>query len=143
MNPYVKEARRYQQNQISSASPLQLVVLLYEGTITQVSSAVRAIQVGDIQQRTNHINQACAMIAELRGTLDLQRGGEVGLSLSRLYSYITLRLCEANATNSTAKLEEVQKLLSPLWSAWQQIAEQNQAAPYATSSQPLTLAMNG
>ena len=143
MNPYAKDTRRYQHNQISTASPMQLVILLYEGTLSQISSAIRAIQNGDIEARTNHINRACAMIAELQGGLDMQKGGEIASSLYRLYTYITRRLCEANWQNSIAVLEETQRLLSPLWSAWQQVADQNQTAVAATSTRPLSLAVNG
>jgi flagellar protein FliS len=143
MNPYAKETRRYQHNQISTASPMQLVILLYEGALSQISSAIRAIQNGDIEARTNHINRACAMIAELQGGLDMQKGGEIASSLYRLYTYITRRLCEANWQNSITGLEETQKLLSPLWTAWQQVANQNQTTTDAPASRPFPLAVNG
>ncbi len=122
---------------------MQLVILLYEGTLGQISSAIRAIQNGDIEARTNHINRACAMISELQGGLDMQKGGEIASSLHRLYAYITRRLCEANWQNSIAELEETQKLLSPLWSAWQQVADQNQTTVTSTTANPLSLAVNG
>jgi len=144
MNPYAQDTRRYQHNQINSANPMQLVILLYEGTLGQISSAIRAIQNGDIEARTGHINRACSMIAELEGSLDVQRGGEIASSLHRLYAYITKRLCEANWQNSIAVLEETQRLLSPLWSAWQQVAaDQNQTAVAPTATKPLSLAVNG
>lgn len=143
MNPYAKDTRRYQHNQINSASPMQLVILLYEGTLAQISGAIRAIQNGDIEARTNHINRACSMIAELEGGLDMQKGGEIAGSLHRLYAYITRRLCEANWQNSIAMLEETQRLLSPLWSAWQQVADQNQPTMTSTEAKPFSLAVNG
>ena len=143
MNPYATDSRRYQQNQISSATPMQLVVLLYEGTLSQVAGAIREIRNGNIEARTNHINRACAMIAELQGGLDMQKGGEIAVSLNRLYAYITRRLCEANGQNSAARLEEIQKLLSPLWSAWQQVAEQNRPTMAAENTRTFSLAVNG
>jgi flagellar secretion chaperone FliS len=143
MNPYAKDSRRYQQNQIMSANPVQLVVLLYEGALSQVSSAIHAIHNRNIEARTNHINRACAMIAELQSGLDMQKGGEIAVSLNRLYGYITRRLCEANWQNSVARLEEIQKLLSPLWSAWQQVAEQNQPAMATEHARTLSMAVNG
>jgi flagellar protein FliS len=144
MNPYAKESRRYQEFQINSANPLRLVVLLYEGMLGQVSGAIRAIGNGDIEARTTHINRACAMVAELQGGLDMQKGGEIAVSLHRLYSYVTKRLCEANLKTSITPLEEAQKLLSPLWSAWQQIADQSQTIPGdAAPSQPFSIAVNG
>lgn len=146
MSAYTRETRQYQQLQINSADPLRLVVLSYESVISHIANARRSIDSGAIEARSRHINRACAIIADLQGSLDMKRGGEIGVSLDRLYNYITRRLCEANAANDSKRLEECHGLLSTLWTAWREIADKNipsKDADMTASPTPVSLAAHG
>jgi len=113
---------RYLENQVTSADPLALVVLLYEGAIGAARQAWDCMQEGNIQERSNAISKAMQIVAELQGTLDMENGGEIARSLAELYAFLQERLIAANAEQKAAPLEEVLKILGILNEGWKQIA---------------------
>ena len=64
---------------------------------------------------------------QLRGSLDLVRGGAIAAHLDDLYDYMSRRLLEANATNRVELFEEVASLLRELRSAWSAVAGETTA----------------
>jgi flagellar protein FliS len=112
----------YRQTEVQSRSPLELVVLLYDGALRFLAAAKDGFARGDIPARRQATSRLLAIISELQSTLDVERGGEVAASLDELYSYMTRRIVEATSTNSAAPLEDVQRLLETLREGWQGIA---------------------
>ena len=112
----------YRQTEVQSRTPLELVVLLYDGAITFVTAARTAIECHDVPGRTRAISRAMAIISELQSTLDLEAGGAVATSLDGLYFYITRRLVDASFKRDVKALDEVVGLLTPLRDAWSAIA---------------------
>jgi flagellar secretion chaperone FliS len=125
MQPYARSKNLYQRTDIASADPLRLVVLLYEGILKHISGAIQNLKTKEIEARCNHINRALAMISELQATLNREKGGEVAKNLDTLYNYWRKRLLEASFEKSLEPLEEVQRLVSELWSAWNEAANRN------------------
>jgi flagellar secretion chaperone FliS len=115
-------ARRYQEIEIRTASPLELVVLLYDAAIAGIQKAQEHLASGDIANRTRCLNKACAIITELQVSLDFAGGAEVASSLDRLYHYMKTRIFDANLRQDAAPLREVAGLLGSLRSAWAQVA---------------------
>jgi flagellar protein FliS len=115
-------AEAYKRTSVQSSSPLQLVVMLYDGAIRFVIEAREAIARNDVRGRSHAVSRTLAIIAELQNTLNLKDGGEVGRELDRLYSYINARLLEVTAQGDDAAAREVQKLLTTLREGWSQIA---------------------
>ncbi len=113
-------ASRYTAMEIATADRFELLLLLYKGAIKEAKLAIQAFQAGDIEARVNHLNKACAIIGELRAALDFEHGGEIAVSLERLYHYMTRRLSEANLRRQAGPVEEVAKLLEVLLSAWEE-----------------------
>ena len=113
---------RYLENQVISADPIGLVVLLYEGAMDSIRQARGFLQEGRIQERSNAITKAMQIVAELQGSLDLEQGGEIARSLAQLYGFIQERLIEANAEQKLAPLEEAGQILSILHEGWKEIA---------------------
>jgi flagellar protein FliS len=112
----------YRQTEVQSRTPLELVVLLYDGAITFATAARTAIERHDVPGRTGAISRAMAIISELQSTLDLERGGAVAESLDGLYSYVSGRLVDASFKRDARALDEVIGLLTPLRDAWSAIA---------------------
>ena len=116
----------YQQNEVElsvySASPVQLVVMLYDGAIQSLTQANALIQRGDIQGKARQVTRASNIIAELSGVLDLEQG-EVAQNLGGLYGYAQKQLISANLRNDQSKIDEVAMLLRDLRSAWQELAQ--------------------
>lgn len=119
-----RAASTYRQNDITTRSPLELVVLLYDGLLSSLSACRAASDAGDMRGRAEGIAKALAIVAELQNTLDMDSGGEVAVELDRLYAYVLSRLTDANVHRSVEPIDEVHRLFSPLRDAWAQIASQ-------------------
>jgi len=111
----------YQRTQVQSRSPLELVVMLYDGAIRFLLQAREAIAARDVRARTTAASRALDVVVELRNTLDMERGGDVARELDRLYAYITTRLLEVTKGDGAAA-EELQTLLSTMREGWVGIA---------------------
>lgn len=106
---------------VASASPHQLISMLFRGTLESLAKASGAIERKDIQLRTTQINKACEIIVNLKGSLDLEKGGEVAERLDGLYDYSLRTLVEANRNNDVAKVKEVSGLIAQIAEGWSQI----------------------
>jgi len=107
---------------VASASPHKLIVMLYEGAIIAISTAIRQMKSGDIPGKGQSISKAIMIIDNgLRASLDKKVGGDIAISLDSLYEYMGDRLMIANLKNQPEILEEVQRLLQDLKGAWDAI----------------------
>jgi flagellar secretion chaperone FliS len=122
-------AEAYRRTEVQSSSPVELVVMLYDGAIRFVTEARDAIPRKDVRARTNGVSRALAIVAELQQTLNMQEGGEVARELDRLYTYMSARLLDVTAKADQGAADEVLKLLRTLREGWSQIAAQGIAAP--------------
>jgi flagellar protein FliS len=109
---------------VESASPVGLVVMLYDGALRSAAEARAAIERRDVAGRTKAISRMIGIVGELRGTLDMEQGGEVAASLDRLYTFVSERLIEASFTQAVGPLDEAVKVLTPLRDGWVQLATQ-------------------
>ena len=116
-------AQAYYQTQIQSRSPLELVVMLYDGAIRFLNQTVDAMQRNDLVAKRDSLSRAMAIVTELHGMLDLEQGGEVAASLDSLYTYMIERISTANQQRDPAPVAEVIRLLTGLREAWSQIAQ--------------------
>ena len=112
----------YRQTQVQSRTPLELVVMLYDGAIKSMTAAREAILRRDIRARRDAISKALAIISELQSTLNLEQGGQIASSLDDLYGYSTRRLLDAAAKNDVKPLDEIRRVFETLRDAWQTIA---------------------
>jgi len=111
----------YRETAVRGASPVRLVICLYEQAIEDLRRAVAALETGDIEARTRGINHALTVIAHLQGSLDMQRGGEVAANLNRFYGLIRAGLVQAQVKQSARILEEQISLLVTIHEAWVEV----------------------
>jgi flagellar secretion chaperone FliS len=110
---------------VHSASPHQLVMMLFDGYMDALTQAQGAMKAGQIEAKGKAIGRAVRIIEEgLKASLDLGRGGELAGSMHDLYSYTIVRLTKANLHNDAAALEECRTLIEPLRSAWKSIGSE-------------------
>ena len=114
----------YRRTEAQSASPMQLVVMLYDGALRYLNEARVAHAAGDLRIRAQALRRVTAIIAECQSTLDLERGGAVAAELDRLYSYISGRLLDVTVKRDATAIDEIQRLLTPLRQAWADAAAQ-------------------
>src|SRR5271170_404997 len=96
----------YRETAVRGASPVRLVICLYEQTISDLRRAAVALEKGDIEARTRNINHAVLVIGQLQGTLDMERGGAVARNLLKFYSLLRAGLVEAQGKQSKQILEQ-------------------------------------
>lgn len=132
----VAYARAYQAQSILTASPGQLVLLMYDGALRFLAQARDAFTLSDEDpQRIGHINTALlraqAVIAELQANLDHQAGGEIAQNLDRLYDYHLRRLLEANIRKDESIVTEVESLIRELRDGWAEMLRTTDATQVA------------
>jgi flagellar protein FliS len=114
-------ANRYQETNVSTATPVHLVVMLYDAAICSLEEARGHMERKDIAGRGKAINKCGSIISELQSSLNIREGGEIASSLSRLYDYMKATLLRASVEQNPDLIVEVSGLLENLRSAWQQI----------------------
>jgi len=124
----LRGAAAYQHTHVQSSSPLELVVLLYNGLLKHVVGARDAVERQDLFAKRDHLSRAFAIVAELQSTLNMTDGGDVAVQLDALYTYATGRLSDFNVNGERAALDEVERLFTPLRDAWAEIATARPAA---------------
>jgi len=116
-------ARVYRENSILTASPGQLVLMLFDGAARSMAIAHAALE----RPKSDHhrieiINRelirAQAIFAHLRGSLDHELGGDFSNLMDRLYAYYSRRLMEANMRKQVEPLAEVEQLFGVVRDAW-------------------------
>jgi flagellar protein FliS len=112
----------YKQTQVQSRTPLELVVMLYDGALLSIRIARHAIERRDIAARREALQRALAIISELQSTLNMEQGGSIAQSLDDLYSYATARLIQSAVDNAVGPLDDVVRLLEPLRDTWAAIS---------------------
>jgi flagellar protein FliS len=117
-----RAAQTYYQTQIQSQSPVELVVMLYDGALRFMRAAVEAVEKRDLAGKREAMSRAMAIVSELQSSLNLSAGGDIAKNLDELYSYVTGRLIEANINNTVEPLQESVKLMATLREGWSQIA---------------------
>jgi flagellar secretion chaperone FliS len=122
-------ARTYRSNAILTASPGQLVLMLYDGALKAMALAREGFKTPvDDPRRISNINQhllkAQAILNELQNGLNMEAGGEFAQTMHRLYDYHSRRLFEANLRKQEAPVIEVEGLVRELRDAWAQMLSQ-------------------
>ena len=107
---------------VESASPHQLIQMLFDGLFQSLNAARGALQRGDIEEKGRHISKAVRILQEgLVVGLDLEKGGEFAANLKLLYDYSVAQLTKANVRNDEHLVEEVIKVLQPVAQGWKEI----------------------
>lgn len=110
------------ESAVMSASPHQLVVLLFDGALSAMKKAVILIDQGDIPGKGQALSKAINIITNgLRAGLNHEVGGELSTTLDDLYEYMTRRLLQANLHNDIPAIHEVETLLTNIADAWKEI----------------------
>ena len=118
-NPY----KQYQKTQVVTASREKILLMLYEGAIRFTKQARVAMNEKKIAEKGKSISKATAIVSELMATLDFKIGGQLAQDLENLYIFMIDKLIEANVHNKVECLDDVERLLNTLYSAWKDVIE--------------------
>lgn len=117
---YTRHLQTYKENQIQTADPGTVLLMLYDGAIDFVKRARASVAKGDAAEKGQFILKAHDIIAEFLTALDFEVGGDMARDLERLYVYMLDQLTIANLNNDPKPLDEVVSLLSTLKEGWQE-----------------------
>lgn len=114
---------QYNNSRILTASPAELTLMLYEGTIKFCNIAIEAIEKKDVQKAHANIVKVENIIDYLRKTLDMKY--PVAQDFERIYVYLEQRLVEANMKKDKEILEEINLHLHAVRDNWKEIMRIN------------------
>ena len=137
MNAYGK--RQYTQTQVTTVDKGRLIVLLYEGAIKFLRQAKDCADTGDISGKSNNINRALDIIAELNQSLNMNDGGDIASNLRRLYLFWSEHLIQAKIKKDTKNIDDVIKMLGSLNEAWNHVVTQPEAQDAAPKQENKSL----
>lgn len=113
----------YQHTQVTTASPEKILIMLYDGAISNCRKAQDRLSHGDIAGKGVSIGKALAIVTELMNTLNHEVGGDIAVQLERLYIYVIDEFTRANIENRAQSLDDALKVLLILRDAWTEAAE--------------------
>jgi flagellar protein FliS len=121
-------ARAYQTQAVFSASPGQLVLMLYDGALRFLNHARDALQAPEetlrrIETINTNLIKAQNILAELQASLNHEVGGDHSANLDRLYDYYIRRLLEANMKKKVEPVIEVERLVRQLRDGWAEMLQ--------------------
>ena len=122
-------AKNYRTAAINTATPGQLVLMLFDGALRNLATALAGFgieAVGPrIEQINNHLLKTQAILRELQASLDLKAGGKFARTMWALYDFMLERLRAANLTKDPEPVRVVEKLLEEVRGAWATMLWQN------------------
>ena len=122
---------KYVANQVLTASPAELILLLFDEGIRSLKKAEAAFAIESPERFESihkHLTHSQDVILELSLSLNMEKGGEVAQNLGRIYDFMLRHLRQANAEKQLQPVIDVRELLTTLRDAWQQVMEKDLSA---------------
>lgn len=125
---YQQGFNQYQRMQTETATPGELIVMLYQGAIRFLNKSKEHFGQQDLEGAHANLVRAQNIVIELMSSLDLSTG-PLAKNLFALYDFMYRRLVEANCKKDHAAIDEVLRLLRELLPAWEQAVASGTARP--------------
>lgn len=121
----------YRQVATKTATPGQLVLMLFDGALRFLDKALVGFDLDDPLDSNlainNNILKAQEILRELNMSLNMELGGEFAATMRRLYNYYDLQLSHSNLQKDPAGVQLVIRLLSVIRGAWAEMLTGNLA----------------
>ena len=108
----------YQEAEVLSSSPEQLILLLYRRLLVHLREAASCISSGDVAGKSTHVQKGSAILYELAASLDHEVGGELADQLGALYAFFVRELTGASLHRDRARVDRVIEMVSQLNASW-------------------------
>jgi len=115
----------YLQAAVQNASPVGLVIILLDQLINDLKRAIAALESRDIEARSAELKHGFLVLAQLEGSLDMEKGGQAAINFSRFYSTVRVAMMKAHIKADPAILVSQIGLLLDVRQAWQQVDTPN------------------
>ena len=113
----------YRESAVLTASPVQLVVMLYDGVERFLRQAEVVMAEGAVARANDRMQKAEAIIDELLSTLDKEQGGQIAEHLEAIYIFCKRLMMEARIQRDPRKLAKVRELMGELRESWSELAD--------------------
>lgn len=124
-------ANAYKNQQVMTASPEQLTLLLYNGALRFINESIQALEQGDLEKSHNANLRAQDIVREFVLTLDMSY--EFSQGWAQLYEYIENCLIQGNARKDIEQLRNGKSLLLEMRDTWQGVMNQVQVTRAAAA----------
>ena len=121
MSAYAPAPNAYRESAVLTATPEQLVVMLYDGANRFLTQSAIAMRDGRAGLAGEKLRRAEAIIDELLATLDTTVG-EIADRLQALYLFFKKHLTAARLKQDAGKVDEVAHFMRELRSSWAAVA---------------------
>lgn len=118
-------AEAYKRQQVMTATPEMLTLMLYNGALRFMKEGIEAITKKDFEQTNTSLQKAENIITEFRMTLNMDY--EISHQLMPLYNYVYDRLVEGNMKSDVKPVEEAMGIITELRDAWSQAMKKARA----------------
>lgn len=129
---------QYRQTSVKTASPEQLIVMLYDGALRFLEQA--RVNIADGKDPSEAIGRTQDIIAELMASLD-RSAGQIAENLHLLYEFWIQQLFQALIRRDLKVIEEVSSMVRDLRESWAIVAQQKRAVAVG-AVQPKTASLN-
>jgi len=130
VNSQMAMANAYKNQQIMTASPEQLTLLLYNGALRFLNESIQAMEKGDLPKSHNANLRVQDIVREFMRTLDM--GYEISQTWSQLYEYTEHCLIQGNIKKDVEQLQQAKSMLEEMREAWAGAMKQTQVARVAS-----------
>ncbi len=103
----------------AAASPLDLVLVLYNGLTDELERAKSHIDNRRYERKAQSINKCIDILNALTSSLEFDNGGDLVFNLARLYDHCVYRLYEASGQMEQDKIDEVIAIIANLKEGWE------------------------
>lgn len=119
----------YKQNSVTTASPGELTLMLYNGCIKFLHQGNKAMEAKDVANKNKYLQKAQSIISELMATLDMDI--PISKEMFALYEYMNRRLIEGNVKNDPAIIAEVESLITEFRDTWKEVIKINRQKQFS------------
>ena len=119
---YGKISQHYNRTSIETAGKLDLIVMCYEKSIQLLKQAKDHYEKNEIEKKARKMQKALDIINELKGCLNMEKGGQIAQNLDSIYTYVNRRLLLGDIQSDFSVFEECVNILGELKSAWEEIS---------------------
>jgi len=123
----------YRQAATKTATPGQLVLMLFDGALRFLDRALIGFDLDDPLESNlainNNILKAQDIIRELNASLNMELGGEFSATMRRLYNYYDSQLSKSNLQKDPAGVQLVIRLLTEIRNAWSEMLSGRSTSP--------------
>jgi flagellar secretion chaperone FliS len=126
----------YRENAVRGATPIELVVILFDSALDDMRRAASAARASDIEERAAAIRHAMLVLQQLQGTLDFEKGGQVARQFEQFYNLVRAKLLEAQLRNSPELMQQQIQFMSEVRDCWAEAEKQLSPRPSASAVTP-------